>query len=88
VVLPCQRFPFKKATDLKGKRIATELVNVTRDYFRKKGVKVAVEFPGSDRGKGPELVDRHRGAEPRTGLVRCAPNNLRIVDVVLESTPS
>jgi ATP phosphoribosyltransferase len=30
--------------DLGGKRIATELVNVTRDYFRKNKVKVEVEF--------------------------------------------
>ena len=30
--------------DLKGKRIATELVNVTQDYFKKNKVKVEVEF--------------------------------------------
>ncbi len=30
--------------DLQGKRIATELVNVTRDYFLKNKVKVEVEF--------------------------------------------
>jgi ATP phosphoribosyltransferase len=34
----------KKIKDLKGKRIATELVNVTKDYFRKNKVKVEVEF--------------------------------------------
>ncbi len=34
----------KTLRDLKGKRIATELVNVTRDYFRKNNVKVEVEF--------------------------------------------
>lgn len=34
----------KSAKDLQGKRIATELVNVTRDYFRKNKVGVDVEF--------------------------------------------
>jgi len=34
----------KKIKDLEGKRIATELVNVTKDYFQKNKVKVEVEF--------------------------------------------
>jgi ATP phosphoribosyltransferase len=34
----------KKIKDLKGKRIATELVGVTREYFRKNKIKVEVEF--------------------------------------------
>jgi ATP phosphoribosyltransferase len=34
----------KKIKDLEGKRIATELVNVTKEYFRKNKVKVEVEF--------------------------------------------
>lgn len=34
----------KSAKDLKGKRIATELVNVTKDYFRKNKINVEVEF--------------------------------------------
>ncbi|MDD5130549.1 MAG: ATP phosphoribosyltransferase [Candidatus Omnitrophica bacterium] len=34
----------KKVKDLNGKRIATELVNVTKEYFRKNKVKVEVEF--------------------------------------------
>ena len=34
----------KSIKDLQGKRIATELVNVTRDYFLKNKVKVEVEF--------------------------------------------
>lgn len=35
---------FKSIKDLKGKRIATELVNVTKDFFRKNKVNVDVEF--------------------------------------------
>ncbi len=34
----------KKVKDLDGKRVATELVNVAKDYFRKNKVKVEVEF--------------------------------------------
>ncbi len=34
----------KKIKDLDGKRVATELVNVTKDFFQKNKVKVEVEF--------------------------------------------
>ncbi|MDD2927811.1 MAG: ATP phosphoribosyltransferase [Candidatus Omnitrophica bacterium] len=34
----------KKIKDLEGKRVASELVNVTKDYFKKNKVKVEVEF--------------------------------------------
>jgi len=34
----------KSIKDLRGRRIATELVNVTQNYFRRNKVKVAVEF--------------------------------------------
>ncbi len=34
----------KNIKQLEGKRVATELVNVTKDYFRKNKVKVEVEF--------------------------------------------
>jgi ATP phosphoribosyltransferase len=34
----------KSVKDLKGKRVATELVNVTKEYFKKNKVKVEVEF--------------------------------------------
>ncbi len=34
----------KKVKDLEGRRVATELVNVTKDYFRRNKVKVEVEF--------------------------------------------
>ncbi|MDD5561595.1 MAG: ATP phosphoribosyltransferase [Candidatus Omnitrophica bacterium] len=34
----------KKIKDLNGKRVATELVNVAREYFKKNRVKVEVEF--------------------------------------------
>ncbi len=34
----------KSVRDLNGKRVATELVNVTKDYFKKNKIKVEVEF--------------------------------------------
>ena len=34
----------KNVKDLNGKRVATELVNVTKDYFQKNKIKVEVEF--------------------------------------------
>jgi ATP phosphoribosyltransferase len=34
----------RSVKDLQGKRIATELVNVTRQYLKKKGVKAEIEF--------------------------------------------
>jgi ATP phosphoribosyltransferase len=49
----------KSVKDLQGKRIATELVNVTRDYFQKRKIKVEVEFSwGATEVKvGAGLVD-------------------------------
>jgi ATP phosphoribosyltransferase len=39
-----QESGYKTPKDLNGKRIATELVNVTKDYFAKRKIKVDVEF--------------------------------------------
>ena len=39
-----QESGIKSIKDLRGKRIATELVNVTKDYFNKRKVRVEVEF--------------------------------------------
>ena len=36
--------PYKRPEDLAGKKIATELINVTRKYFADAGIKVDVEF--------------------------------------------
>ena len=48
----------KRVSDLKGKRIATELVNVTKSYLKKHGVKAEVEFSwGATEVKPPELAD-------------------------------
>ncbi|MCA9098196.1 MAG: ATP phosphoribosyltransferase, partial [Planctomycetaceae bacterium] len=48
----------QKAEDLAGKRIATEVVNLTKNYFAKRGVNVKVEFSwGATEVKPPKLAD-------------------------------
>jgi len=71
--------------DLAGKRIATELVEVTKQYLAQHGVQAQVEFSwGATEAKCPSLVDAIvEGTE--TGATLAA-NNLRIVDTLFEST--
>lgn len=78
--------PIKSVKDLRGKRIATELVNVTKKYLRKHGVKAHVEFSwGATEIKAHELVDAIvELTETGSSLVA---NRLRIIDTVLVSTP-
>jgi ATP phosphoribosyltransferase len=76
----------KSVKDLKGKRIATELVNMTRKYLRKHKVKAEVEFSwGATEMKAHELVDAIVDITETGSSLRA--NNLRIVDTLLESTP-
>ena len=71
--------------DLQGKRVATELVEVTKRYLAEHGVEAQVEFSwGATEAKCPSLVDAViEGTE--TGSTLRA-NNLKIVDVLFEST--
>jgi ATP phosphoribosyltransferase len=71
--------------DLEGKRIATELVNVTRRYLERHGVNAHVEFSwGATEVKVPGLVDAIvEGTETGSTL---AAHGLKIVDTLLEST--
>jgi len=74
----------KKVKDLEGKRIATELVRVTRNYLEEKGVAAEVEFSwGTTEVKPPHLADAIVELT-ETGRSLEA-NNLRIVDTVLSS---
>ena len=76
----------RTVADLQGKRIATEVVNLTRSYLAKHNVAAQVEFSwGATEVKPPRLADAiveitETGSSLRT-------NNLRIVDEVLASTP-
>ena len=77
--------PVKTVKDLEGKRIATEAVNLTTDYLKKHKVKAHVEFSwGATEIKAPKLVDAIVELTETGSSLRA--NNLRIVDVVVEST--
>jgi len=76
----------KSVKDLKGKRIATEVVNLTRKYLRKHGVKAEVEFSwGATEVKAHELVDAIVELTETGSSLRA--NKLRILDTLLVSTP-
>src|ERR1041385_7765791 len=76
----------KTVKDLKGKRIATEVVNLTKKYLRQHGVKAEVEFSwGATEVKAHELVDAIVELTETGSSLRA--NNLRIVDTLLTSTP-
>lgn len=77
--------PISGPKDLEGKRISTELVNVTRKYLEKHGVTAEVEFSwGATEVKVPDLVDAIvEGTE--TGSTLRA-HGLKIVDELLSST--
>ncbi|MGI5817523.1 MAG: ATP phosphoribosyltransferase [Armatimonadota bacterium] len=70
--------------DLQGKRIATELVDVTRRFLADHGVEADVEFSwGATEAKCPDLVDAVvEGTE--TGSTLRA-NNLRIIETLFIS---
>ncbi len=71
--------------DLQGKRIATEAVGLTRRYLARNGVEADVEFSwGATEAKVPELVDAIVELTETGSSLRA--NNLRIMDVVLQST--
>ena len=75
--------PFQKPQDLAGKTIATELVNVTRRYFERLGVDVAIEFSwGATEVKPPELADAIVEITETGSSLRA--NRLRIIDTVME----
>jgi ATP phosphoribosyltransferase len=75
---------YQRAEDLGGCIIATELVNVTRDYFERKGVKVSVEFSwGATEVKPPTLADAIVEVTETGSSLRA--NHLRIIETVLES---
>jgi ATP phosphoribosyltransferase len=72
--------------DLRGKRIATEVVNITSRYLRKHKVKAEVEFSwGATEVKAHELVDAIVEVTETGSSLRA--NKLRIVDTLLTSTP-
>src|SRR5215468_4583717 len=78
--------PVKSVKDLQGKRIATEVVNLTKKYLKKNGVQAEVEFSwGATEVKAHELVDAIVEVTETGSSLKA--NKLRIVDELLSSTP-
>ena len=76
----------KSVKDLAGKRIATEVVNLTQRWLKKNGVKAEVEFSwGATEVKAHEMVDAIVEVTETGSSLRA--NKLRIVETLLTSTP-
>ena len=76
--------PIQSVQDLQGKRIATEVVHLTRQYLERHGVEAEVEFSwGATEVKAHEFVDAIVEATETGDSLRA--NHLKIVDTVLES---
>ncbi len=77
--------PIRRVEDLEGKRIATELVQFTRKYLQKRGIRAMVEFSwGATEVKTPTLADAIVELTETGSTLRA--HNLRIVETLLEST--
>jgi len=78
--------PIQGPKDLQGKRIATEVVNLTTRWLAEHGVTANVEFSwGATEVKPPRLADAIVEVTETGSSLRA--NNLRIVCDLLESTP-
>lgn len=76
--------PARSIKDLEGKIIATELVQTTKRYLERSGVKAKVEFSwGATEVKPPELADAIVEVTETGSSLRA--NKLRIVEEVLQS---
>jgi ATP phosphoribosyltransferase len=77
--------PVQKVQDLRGKRIATEVVRLTRHWLAQHGVEAQVEFSwGATEVKPPRLADAIVEVTETGSSLRA--NNLRIVAELLQST--
>jgi ATP phosphoribosyltransferase len=79
-----ERSEINSVYDLQGKRIATEVVNITRRWLADHGGEADVEFSwGATEVKCPELVDAIVEVTETGSSLRA--NNLRIAEVLMES---
>src|SRR5215470_4109966 len=77
--------PIRTVKDLQGKRIATEVVNLTRRWLASHGVEAHVEFSwGATEVKPPKLADAIVEVTETGSSLKA--NNLRIVTELLQST--
>ena len=78
--------PFRSVKDLQDRRIATEAVGMTKRFLAQHGISASVEFSwGATEVKPPILADAIVDVSETGSSLRA--NNLRIMHVVLESTP-
>lgn len=85
LVVP-ENSPFQCAADLRGKRVATEAVGLTKRFFAERGIEVDVEFSwGATEVKVPDLVDAIVDVTETGSSLRA--NKLRIIETLLESFP-
>lgn len=82
-----QDSPVKKIDDLKGKRVATEMVNFTKRYFAERNIAVEVEFSwGATEAKAAQgLVDAIVEVTETGTTIRA--HGLKIIDEMMESCP-
>jgi ATP phosphoribosyltransferase len=81
-----QDSPFHSVQDLAGRHIATEAVGMTRRFLAEHGVEAKVEFSwGATEVKPPILADAIVDVTETGSSLRA--NNLKVLHVVLESTP-
>jgi ATP phosphoribosyltransferase len=75
----------RSVNDLQNKKVATELVNVTRQYLAERGVVADIEFShGATEAKAPDLVDAIVELTETGSSLKA--NKLRIIETVMEST--
>ncbi len=85
VIAVAEDSSIKSIKDLQGKRIATELVNVTKNYLKKNKINSEVEFSwGATEVKVPGLVDAIAELTETGSSLKA--NNLRVIDTIMEST--
>ena len=85
VVVP-EDSPLRTVEDLAGKRVATEAVGLTKEFFRRRGVEAEVEFSwGATEVKVPDLVDAIVDITETGASLRA--NKLRIIETIMESYP-
>ena len=79
--------PVKSIEDLKGKRVATEMVNFTKRYFAERNIPVEVEFSwGATEAKAAEgLVDAIVEVTETGTTIRA--HGLKIIHELMESCP-
>ena len=77
--------PVQSVRDLQGKRVATEVVNLTRRWLAQHGVQAHVEFSwGATEAKPPKLADAIVEVTETGSSLKA--NNLRIVAELMQST--